>query len=158
MKKIYFITIISILLTNCSIKRVPIEQKTTDSSNKFNILSNEGTICLQRVSKSRLKATYLPLSSRCKSSSQYSWNLNDIELKSNGSKIDIETYSLYKKSNSEVATADCAGAGIKVKTIQTTTKALSISWGKNRITTLNRVGKKSCFKRVGTQIIKVGNN
>jgi len=155
MKKIYFITIIAILLTSCSIKRVPIKQKPTNSSSKFNILSNEGTICLQRVTKNRLKATYLPLNSTCKSSSRYSWQMNDINLKSSGSNISIETYSLYKITNSQMATADCAGAGIKVKTIKTGTTPLNIKWGNTNISTLKKIGNKSCFRRRGTQIVKL---
>ena len=154
MNKIYFITAISILLTSCSIKRVHIIHKAPKSSKRFNILSNEGTICLQRVSKNSLKVTYLPLSSTCKSSSRYSWQMNDINLQANGSSIAIETYSLYKKSNSQMATADCGGAGIKVKTIKTTVKPLEIKWGKNNIATLDKIGSKSCFKRAGIQIIK----
>lgn len=155
MKKVYFITIISILLTNCSITRVPIKQKPTNSSTKFNMLSNEGTICLKRVNKGRLKVSYFPLNSTCKSSSRYSWNLNDIELKQNGSHISIETYSLYKISNSQMATADCAGAGIKVKTIKTVTAPLNIKWGSTNISTLKKIGNKSCFRRIGTQIVKL---
>ena len=155
MKKVYFITIISILLASCSIKRAPIKAKPTNSSTKFNTLSNEGTLCLQRVSKNTLKAIYLPLNSTCKSSSRYNWNLNDIELKQNGSNIAIETYSLYKKSNSQMATADCAGAGVRVKTIKTATSSLNIKWGNTNITTLNRIGKKNCFRRIGKQVVKL---
>ena len=155
MKKVYFITIITILLTSCSIKRVPIKPITTNSSSKFNMLSNEGTICLQRVNNSTLKVIYLPLNSRCKSSSRYSWNLNDIELKSNASNISIETYSLYKESNSPIATKDCAGAGIRVKTVKTATTALNIKWGKSNIGTLNSIGNKSCFRRIGKQVVKL---
>ena len=157
MNKIYFITAISILLTSCSIKRATITHKASKSSKNFNILSNEGTICLQRDSKNSLKATYLPLNSTCKSSSKYSWQMNDINLKASDSTIAIETYSLYKENNSQMATADCGGAGVKVKTIKTVTAPLKIKWGNNNITTLNKINSKNCFKRVGTQIVKIKN-
>jgi len=154
MKKIYFTTIISLLLTSCSISNLSLKHKKEDNS-KYKILSNEGTICLQRVSRNTLKATYLPLNSTCKSSSQYSWQMNDINLKSNNSTVAIETYSMYKKSNSQIATADCAGAGVKVKTVKTANTPIYIKWGETNIATLNSIGEKSCFRRIGKEVKRV---
>ena len=155
MNKLYFITAIAILLVSCSIKRAPIANKAPKSSNNFNILSNEGTICIKKVTKNNLKITYLPLSTKCASSSMYNWKMNDIQVKQNASSIAIETYSLYKKSNSQMATADCAGAGIKSKNISTSTQKLKILWGKTDITALSSISRVSCFKRVGEKIVKV---
>ncbi len=154
MKKIYFTTIISILLTSCSISNLSLKHKKPNNS-KYKILSNEGTVCLQRLSRDTLKATYLPLNSTCKSSSQYSWQMNDINLKANGITVAIETYSMYRKNNSQIATADCAGAGVKVKTVKTATTPIIIKWGGSNIATLNSIGDKSCFKRVGKKVKKV---
>ncbi len=154
MKKIYFITIIAVLLTSCSINNLSLKHKKTDNS-KYKILSNEGTVCLQRVSRNILKATYLPLNSTCKSSSQYSWQMNDINLKANGSVVAIETYSMYRKNNSQIATADCGGAGVRVKTVKTASTPIIIKWGGTNITTLNNIGDKSCFKRIGKEVKKV---
>ncbi len=159
MKKIYSIILTTILLTSCSIKRVHPTQKTINSSsnNKFTILSNEGTICLNRESKNSLKVIYLPLNSSCKSSSLYSWKLNDVDIKADASSINIETYSLYKKSNSKITTKDCAGAGIKIKSIHTLSTPLEIKWGNNHIATIKDSIQKSCFKRVGKEIVKLKN-
>lgn len=147
-KRITLIAITIFLLSACANSNK--ELKKAD----YKVLSNEGTICLVRESKHTLKGIYYPLNSKCKSSSKYSWKVNSIDFKVDANRVEVQSYSLYKQSYPEVAIQDCGGAGIKVNRVNTPDTPLDIYWGKDKIVTLKKIGRKVCFKRVGKNIVK----
>jgi len=151
MKKLIILTI-ALILSSCGIHNRSINKKEQNSS--YKIIANEGTICLSRVGKHTLKGVYYPLNSRCKSSSIYNWKLNSIDFSVDANKVTVQSYSLYKQNSTKRAKKDCAGAGVKVNSVNTPNTPLVVYWDKVKLTTLNRVGSKACFKRVGNSVIK----
>ena len=149
----FTILIVTILLTSCTPHNRNINYKKETSS--YTIVSNEGTICLKRIGKHTLKGIYYPLNSRCKSSSIYNWKINSIDLSVDANRVTVQSYSLYKQNNTKVATQDCAGAGVKIKRVNTPNTPLIIYWDKIKLTTLNKVGSRACFKRVGDNLKKI---
>ncbi len=146
--KIINISLIAFVLSSCA--------KNNQAAHKaeYKVLANEGTICLVRESKHTLKGEYYPLNSKCKSSSKYSWKVNSIDFKVDANRVEVQSYSLYKESYPQVATQDCAGAGVKVNRVNTPNTPLEIYWDKDKIVTLKKIGRRVCFKRVAKKIVK----
>jgi len=138
------------LFTSC----VSLSKKESVKKSSYNIIVNSGTICLSRVNEQTLRVAYFPLNSRCKSSSLYSWQMNSIDSKANNSNLKIETYSLYKFSNSKVATKDCAGAGVKVKNIYIPSNTEELFWGDERISNISSIKNRNCFTKVNKKLQK----
>ena len=142
----YIVASLVLLFSGCTISHKKID-KTGDS--KYNILYNEGTLCLIKSKINELNVVYYPLNSKCKSSSLYSWKMNSINFKLNTNKLELETYSLYKKSNILLATRDCVGAGIRYKKILLSDKSADIYWGKFKILSPKSTSKRICFRKIG---------
>jgi len=154
--------ITTVFLTNCGGSHsYPINiNKTANRLTSNNIsstitLSNQGTICAYKPNANIAILKYYPLSTSCAPSSTYSWKLNGLESKIDGEKLEITSYSLYKKNNSPIATTDCAGAGVKIKKIATPTSNTTLYWGNSKLTTITVNKDMVCFKRVGNSFIKV---
>ena len=147
----YTAVAISLLLfTSC----VSLSKKESVKKGSYNIIVNSGTICLSRVDEQTLRVAYFPLNSKCKSSSLYSWKMNSIDSKANGSNLKIETYSLYKFSNSKIASKDCAGAGVKVKNISISSNTKELFWGDERISNISNIKNRSCFTKKDKKLQK----
>ena len=120
-------------------------------------LSNEGTICAYKSSPKEVVVKYYPLSSSCVSSSTIDWKLAGFDTKIDGSNLKIDSYALYKRNNSPIATADCGGANIKVKKLIVPTAKTTIIWGDKKIIDLEKIKKVVCFKKTSRGIEKTKN-
>ena len=84
-------------------------------------INNEGSICLYTKKNNDIKVYYFPLNSACTSSSANHWSHKKLIATSvfrkslKGSLIKINASATHRRSNSGIATADCAGAGIQSK-------------------------------------------
>ncbi len=153
--KILTTLIVAILLSGC-VNRENRNSRVDNSQEKIVSLSNSGTICLVKTNSSSLLVKYYPLSTSCASSSIYSWKLNGFDSSRVGDNIRIDSYSLYKKSNSKIATKDCAGARVIVKKIAISKKYSSIYWGKKKILeSINELNSSICYKKDKDSIKKV---
>jgi hypothetical protein len=157
--KISFGLILAILfLTNCAntTHRYPTKVNRllgTNANLSTTALSNEGTLCAYKPSSNILVLKYYPLSKSCASSSAYSWKLNGIDIKNENQKIVVNSYSIYKKNNSPIATADCAGAGVRVKRVTTQTPNTLLYWGDAKLATISPNRDMQCFKKLGGKYI-----
>lgn len=122
--------------------------------NLYHNMINQGTLCIQKMPPKKVAVSYYPLSSSCVSSSLYSWKLNGFDANIHGNSMNIESYSLFTKNNSTIATADCAGAHIVRKTLQVPQGTTTLSWGKKQLTTLDS-SKRVCFQSANGEYKKV---
>ncbi|RTZ67156.1 MAG: hypothetical protein DSZ29_01465 [Aquificaceae bacterium] len=89
-------------------------------------LNNEGSICLYTKKNNDIKVYYFPLNSSCSSSSANHWSNKKLTANATfrrslkGSLIEINASATHRRSNSGIATADCAGAGIQTKLLAMT--------------------------------------
>ena len=114
---------------------------------------NVGTLCVKRSKPKELFVAYFPLNSVCEPSNIYSHDIN-MFITPRGAEFNIETIGQYTKYNSDIATADCAGAGIKTKRQKLLTSApFTILWNEQTLGVLPKeVGKAYCYKREGKSI------
>ncbi len=112
-----------------------------------------GTLCVKRSKPKELFVAYFPLNSVCEPSNLYSHDIN-MFITPRGAEFNIETLGQYTKYNSDIATADCAGAGIKTKRQKLLLPApFTILWNEQTLGVLPRdVGKVYCYKREGKNI------
>lgn len=139
--RIFYISIfISAILSSC------MHQSNLNKYNNSNYktISNEGIICLKKPNKNRLYIAYYPLSKSCESSSKISWKLLGFDTNINNQILHINSYALYKRRYPQIATTDCAGAGIKSKTISIPS-SYTIYWGKQKLINTNKISSKICF-------------
>ena len=108
--------ILGSLLTACGSNK----PKTSPSFTETHI-DNEGSICLYTKKNNDIKVYYFPRNSSCSSSSANRWSNKKLVATSTfrrslkGSLIEIDASATHRRSNSGIATADCAGAGIQSK-------------------------------------------
>jgi len=146
--------IASIFISGCMhISRHKQTKKPPKNSNLIS-LSNQGTICAYKSSSDEIVVKYYPLSSNCVSSSSIDWKLAGFDTKLNATNLKIDSYALYKKNNSPIATADCGGASIKIKKLKVPKAKTTLYWGDKRVAQISSK-KPLCFKRVGDSIESV---
>lgn len=98
-------------------------------------LNNSGTLCLVGVADDDIKVYYLPIGTSCASSSLNRWNNSRLTavLAPQGGReetILIDSFTTHIRSNSPVATADCAGAGIQTAQLDLSgTRGFEVFWG-----------------------------
>jgi len=160
LKNIFLASTFIILLTSCvTISHTGAKKENHKNSNIENsnmrTLSNEGTICLSTNGSRDIDILYYPLSSSCISSSSISWKLLGVDSKLNGSRLNIETYALYKRNSSPIATADCGGAGVRKKSITLNSLPTTIYWGSEKIIDTPQTKGIYCFKKSGKDIKRV---
>jgi hypothetical protein len=126
---------------------MPLHKTKKTHSNKANIVSlyNKGMICT-KYSNHQVSIKYYPLSTNCISSSKVDWKLLGVDTKLKGNSLYIDTYGLYKQNYPNMATADCAGAGVKKKLVAIPSNINSIYWGNSKIADLNK-NKSICVQK-----------
>ena len=112
-----------------------------------------GTLCVKRSQPKELLVTFYPLNRVCAPSNIYRYDIN-MFITPRGAEFNIETIGQYTKYKSDIATADCGGAGIKTKRQKLLTSApFTILWNEQTLGVLPRdVGKAYCYKREGKNI------
>ena len=109
---------------------------------KFTVtrIDNEGSICLYTKKNNDIKVFYFPRNSACSSSSANRWSNKKLtatptfrkSLK--GSLIEINASATHRRSNSGIATADCAGAGIQSKLLAMSgSHHFEVYWDKHKL-------------------------
>ena len=134
---------------------MPLHKTKKSHSKSSNIVSlyNQGTVCT-KYSNNQVAIKYYPLSTNCISSSKIDWKLLGLDTKLKGNSLYIDTYALYKQNHPQMATADCAGAGVKEKLVAIPSNINSIYWGKSKIANLNR-NKVVCIQKSGSSLKRV---
>ena len=153
MKVANFILVLSIaIFTSC---QQPEHQSKNRPIKEVYSVDKVGTLCVKRSKPKELFVAYFPLNSSCEPSNIYEHDIN-IFITPRGAEFNIETLGQYTKYNSDIATADCAGAGIRVKRQKLLTSApFTILWNEQSLGVLPRdVGKVYCYKRDGNSIEK----
>lgn len=132
---LWFAAIASLLLSCGSKPIVNDKPKLTE-----NVLKNEGSLCLVAQKNNDLTVFYLPLNTTCTSSSLNRWKDKKLTASVNlrrgvkNSTVSIDTSATHLRSDSKIATADCAGAGIQSKTLSMNgVRAYDVFWGKYKI-------------------------
>ncbi len=128
-------------------------KKSHSKSSNVVSLYNKGTVCIKELNSNRLQIRYYPLSTNCVSSSIIDWKLLGIDSKVKDSTIYIDTYALYRQKNSKIATADCAGAGVKEKIVTAQADIKALQWGGSRVI-IDSKGS-SCFQKSKSGIKRV---
>jgi len=128
------------------------KSKPSHRKSDFVSLYNEGTICVSKIKPDELKITYYPLSTNCVSSSLVNWKLLGFDTKLNKNTLKVESYALFKEQHPQIATTDCAGAGVTTKVIKTPTSNLTLYWGKEKVATITPNTKRACFKKSKNKI------
>ena len=143
----------TLLLSSCTNLHKP-KTKSSHSNNKDYVsLYNQGTICTQK-SGNIVTLKYYPLSSNCVSSSQVDWKLLGLDSKIDKNSLKVSSYALYKVKHSPIATADCAGAGVKIKTIEVPPSVNTLYWGDTKLTNFTQNGTE-CFQKNKNSIKRV---
>jgi len=116
---------------------------------------NIGTLCYRRSKPKELEAIYFPHNSTCVSSSAFEHDYT-MQIEPQGAELNIKIEGGYRSKHSQIALADCAGAGIKrVKTKLASNAPITIKWNGNKLGVLpSQVGKIYCFKRASGKIVK----
>ena len=116
---------------------------------------NIGTLCYRRTKPKELETIYFPHNTGCASSSAYENNYST-HIAPQGAEFDVEIFGYYKQKHSQIALADCAGAGVQRKKIHLLSSApITIKWNGDRLEVLpSEVGKIYCFRRDGSKIVK----
>lgn len=130
----------------------PVDNTVTPAT-RTQALANEGTVCLFGLPRDDIKVYYLPLGTTCASSSLHRWNdsrLTAVITPQAGSDdaVHIDSYTTHHLSNSPVATADCAGAGIQTAQLDIQGyRGFAVFWGNHRIGSIaNGEGAILCKK------------
>jgi len=126
----------------------------SNKTSKLTSASNKGTICAYKSSSDEIVVKYYPLSSNCISSSSIDWKLAGFDTNLQGTNLKIDSYALYKKNNSPIATADCGGAKIKIKKLKVPKTKTTLYWGDKKLADISNKNIL-CFKRVGDKIESV---
>ena len=116
---------------------------------------NIGTLCYRRSELKELEAIYFPHNSTCVSSSAFEHDYT-MQIEPQGAELNIKVEGGYRSKHSQVALADCDGAGIKrVKIHLLSSAPVTIKWNGDKLGVLpSEVGKIYCFKRDGGNIVK----
>ena len=129
----------------------PIKAKPSDIVNVHNM----GTLCYRRTKPNELETIYFAHNRDCVSSSTFENNYST-HITPQGAEYNVEIIGYYKKKHSQIALADCAGAGVQsIKTHLLSSAPITIKWNGNKLGVLpSEVGKVYCFRRDGNNIIK----
>ena len=145
MKTVNIILVLSVVIfTSC---KQP-EQKRHKPVKEVYSANEVGTLCVARTKPKELFVAYFPLDRACAPSNIYSHDIN-MFITPRGAEFNIETGGQYTKYNSDIATADCAGAGIKTKRQNLLTSApFTILWNEQTLGVLpEEIGRVYCYKR-----------
>jgi hypothetical protein len=159
MKNFIKLTTFAIFLTSCANNQ---PSNTIKPTQEIYNISNQGTICVEKIAPKRLKFTYFPLNKICVPSSNYKINISDIEVTPAGVAYKVRTFTNYIKYNNSIATTDCGNAGQKEDIVPILGIGnVSIMWGYVLAGKFsNRVGDITCFRKtknntyIDTQFIK----
>ena len=148
MKAIYLISAV-LLVNGCN---SPKPQKEKPIKVVYSI-NNKGTLCYKRSKPKELLVALFPINSSCAPSNVYSYNLRVI-VTPMGAEHNIETLGTYTKYRTNIATADCAGAGIVVKRQKLNSAApITIYWDNHMLGILpNKLNRVYCYRRDGDNI------
>ena len=145
----YLILIIAMLLISSCMNLYKTKKSYTHSKKKGDYVSlyNEGTICTQKEANF-ITVKYYPLSTNCVSSSQIEWKLLGLDSKIDKNSLKLSSYALYKIKHPSIATTDCAGAGVKIKTIELPSTIDTIYWGDAKLNNLTQNSTNiECFQK-----------
>ena len=148
MKTIY-LTIATFLAVGCN---SPKPQQDKPIKEVYSI-NNKGTLCYKRSKPKELLVALFPINSNCAPSNVYSYNIR-VLITPLGAEHNIETLGTYTKYKTNIATADCAGAGIVTKRQKLNSAApITIYWDSKILGILPReLNRVYCYRRDGNSI------
>jgi hypothetical protein len=153
MKRVYIAGLVAVFFASCA-NSVP--NNKPKPSEEIYYLSNEGTVCVEKISPNRLKFSYFPLNKICAPSNLYKIDSSSLYVTPAGVEYKVGSYCKYTRFISDIATTDCSDIGYKEKIVPIYgIGKITISWGNvvaGKFT--NQVGDVACFSKNKNTIFK----
>jgi len=145
MKYLIFVLIMSII--NGCISNQTQHKQVADEEIYY--INNEGVICVEKITKNRLKFTSIPLNRVCVAPNLIYVSSSNIYVTPAGAEYKVENFAKYTKYKTTPDNIRCGYAGVKEKVVPILgVGTISISLGNVMLGKFsNEVGDISCYKK-----------